>query len=358
MLTAADKGDVRAAQAAIVAGAAAADATRAAQAQTRQQQQASRDAERQQRQADTAARRQQADDRRAAADARRAAADARRARADRRAAARRESAQLGLRTRHKALLVYKRRRHAALAGAQHDRLPRSGWRILSTAALDADSQRMTATTQFGPLRWWHVGWPQPTRRARRGAGLDPARATLACRSGARAWSQARSRARRWPLRWRAWPMRWNCRPASIRRRSPTRRRVYDDPHVRAQPGAGARRASVEPLFWPDGQGDTHGYFRGGAALRLPSLGWAWDADQVAALEQQLVAADKAAQQAAGIAFKSQDAPEPTVYTRPRRRAGIIPGQPLRGAQGGGPTTAARGARRDEGACDGWRRSGH
>ena len=111
----------------------------------------------------------------------------------------------------------------------------------------------------------------------------------------------------------------------------------------------ARRASVEPLYWPDGQGDTHGYFRGGAALKAAITELGLDANQAAALRQQLVAADKAAQ-AAGIAFKSQDAPEPTVYTGPDG-AGHYSGRPLRGAQGGGPTTAARGARRDEGAGD-------
>ena len=141
--------------------------------------------------------------------------------------------------------------------------------ILSTAALDADSQRMTATTKFGPLRWWHVGWFQSRRAGRAvGPGLDPARATFSMQIGRTRVESARSRARRWPLRWRAWPMRWNCRPllssADAARRG---RRVYDDPHVRAQPGAGARRASVEPFTGLTVKGDTYGYFRGGAALQ-------------------------------------------------------------------------------------------
>ena len=45
--------------------------------------------------------------------------------------------------------------------------------ILSEAALDADSQRMTATQQFGPLRWWHAGRPDPANFAAPwGPGLD------------------------------------------------------------------------------------------------------------------------------------------------------------------------------------------
>lgn len=45
--------------------------------------------------------------------------------------------------------------------------------ILSIAALDADSQRMTATQQYGPLRFWHLGRPDPTDAdAPWGAGVD------------------------------------------------------------------------------------------------------------------------------------------------------------------------------------------
>lgn len=45
--------------------------------------------------------------------------------------------------------------------------------ILEEAGLDQDSQRMTTTKQYGPLRWWHVGRPDaldPT--APWGPGLD------------------------------------------------------------------------------------------------------------------------------------------------------------------------------------------
>lgn len=45
--------------------------------------------------------------------------------------------------------------------------------IIAEAALDADSQRMTADQRFGPLRWWHVGEPEPLNNdAPWGPGLD------------------------------------------------------------------------------------------------------------------------------------------------------------------------------------------
>lgn len=45
--------------------------------------------------------------------------------------------------------------------------------ILSMDALERDSRRMTATKQFGPLRWWHVGMPTPLDTvAPWGPGLD------------------------------------------------------------------------------------------------------------------------------------------------------------------------------------------
>jgi hypothetical protein len=45
--------------------------------------------------------------------------------------------------------------------------------IIASDALDQDSQRMTATKQFGPLRYWHVGSPDPFDAACPwGPGLD------------------------------------------------------------------------------------------------------------------------------------------------------------------------------------------
>lgn len=45
--------------------------------------------------------------------------------------------------------------------------------IIAIKALDADSQRMTAARQFGPLRMWHLGYPDPLDVAQPwGPGLD------------------------------------------------------------------------------------------------------------------------------------------------------------------------------------------
>jgi hypothetical protein len=45
--------------------------------------------------------------------------------------------------------------------------------IISEAALDADSQRMMASKQFGPLRYWHIGQPDPLSAACAvGPGVD------------------------------------------------------------------------------------------------------------------------------------------------------------------------------------------
>jgi hypothetical protein len=45
--------------------------------------------------------------------------------------------------------------------------------IISEAALDADSQRMMASGQFGPLRYWHIGQPDPANlEAPWGPGID------------------------------------------------------------------------------------------------------------------------------------------------------------------------------------------
>lgn len=45
--------------------------------------------------------------------------------------------------------------------------------IISEAALDSDSQRMMATKQFGPLRYWHIGQPDPlSDTAPWGPGVD------------------------------------------------------------------------------------------------------------------------------------------------------------------------------------------
>lgn len=68
--------------------------------------------------------------------------------------------------RLKAFTVFKDAsgRHRWLARTTTSYRDRDG-EIIATDALDRDSQRMMATKQFGPLRWWHLGSPDP---------LDPA----------------------------------------------------------------------------------------------------------------------------------------------------------------------------------------
>ena len=117
-------------------------------------------------QADAAKRRSAADQRRAAADARRNAADAQR---------RENQYNQGIRVvKKKSFIVFKDAKGqdrwlARTTTAYQDR----DKEIIASAALDADSQRMMRTKQFGPLRWWHVGTPDPLNtQAPWGPGLD------------------------------------------------------------------------------------------------------------------------------------------------------------------------------------------
>jgi colicin import membrane protein len=56
--------------------------------------------------------------------------------------------------------------------------------IIEAAALDADSQRMTEQKQFGPLRYWHVGQPDPFDTDRPwGPGLDIGDCDYSCLIG-------------------------------------------------------------------------------------------------------------------------------------------------------------------------------
>jgi hypothetical protein len=235
-------------------------------------------------------------------------------------------AQLGLRTRHKALLVYKSadgtpRWLARSTTAYRDR----DGEILSTAALDADSQRMTATAQYGPLRWWHVGWPNPDAPgAPWGPGLDLGTCDFSMQIG-------RTRVESGAFKSAALA-------AAVARVADALELSPGFFHPPTQPDAGgvfttirtferslvpARVARASNLFTgltvKETRMDISEVERRFKAA-ITELGL--DANQAAALGQQLVAADKAAQ-AAGIAFKSQDAPEPTVYTGPDGAPGII-----------------------------------
>lgn len=317
LLAAADKGDTRAAQAALTSQ------TRAAATATeRRQQQAARDADREQRRSEAAGRR-------AETDRRRAAADKRQLRAERRAAARAENAAQGLRKRRKeagTFAVYKAadgtpRWLARSTTAYRDR----DGEILSVAALDADSQRMTATKQFGPLRWWHVGQPDAANPAAPwGPGLDLGTCDFSTVIG-------RTRIESGTFK-----------SAAIARAV---QRVADQLelspgffHPPAQPDASGVFAQIrtfERSLVPTRYARASNLFTGIAIKEhrmdateidkrfkaaIAELGL--DADQAAALGQQIAQTDKAAQ-AAGIAFKSQDAP--TVYLGPDGTPGIIQG---------------------------------
>lgn len=118
---------------------------------------------------------QRAQDRQAAADrtrVREAQAEQRRREQD---AKQKQREQERLRTgREKSFAVFKdasgaHRWIARTTTAYEDR----DQEIIAAAALDLDSQRMMATNSFGPLRWWHVGQPNPLDdTAPWGPGLD------------------------------------------------------------------------------------------------------------------------------------------------------------------------------------------
>jgi len=319
-LAALERGDVRGYRAAVqdAASARARQQDRQTRATERQQQQAARDADREQRRADTATRR-------AETDRRRAAADRRRERADRRAAARAESAQLGLRKRRKeAFTVYKAadgtpRWLARSTTAYRDR----DGEILSVAALDADSQRMTATKQYGPLRWWHVGRPDPANAAAPwGPGLDLGDCDFSMVIG-------RTRVESGTFKSAA-IARAVARAADQLELSPG---FFHPPTAPDAGGVFAQIRTFERSLVPTRYARASNLFTGIAVKEhrmdaneidkrfkaaIAELGLS--PDQAAALGQQIAQTDKAAQ-AAGIAFKSQDAP--TVYLGPDGTPGLI-----------------------------------
>lgn len=127
---------------------------------------------RQAREAEQAKRQAEADQRRAEADRRRAEADQRRA--EREARQRERSVNRPPRIVTKAFTVYKDASGALrwIARSSTAFRDREG-EIVSVAALEADSVRMMRTKQFGPLRYWHAGFPDPTNvEAPWGPGID------------------------------------------------------------------------------------------------------------------------------------------------------------------------------------------
>jgi len=362
-LAALERGDVRGYRAAVqdAASARTRQQDRQTRATERQQQQATRDADREQRRADTATRR-------AETDRRRAAADRRRERADRRAAARAESAQLGLRKRRKEAgrrkwgkqrrandypdqsqfagytmedwddtkpdSFYKAKSFAVYKAA--DGTPRwlarstTAYRdrdgeILSVAALDADSQRMTATKQYGPLRWWHVGRPDPANpTAPWGPGLDLGDCDFSMVIG-------RTRVESGTFKSAA-IARAVARVADSLELSPG---FFHPPTAPDAGGVFTQIRTFERSLVPTRYARASNLFTGLTVkesrmddiefkrrLKAAIMELSLNRVEAATLGQDLAQTDKTAE-AAGIAFKSQDAP--TVYLGPDGTPGIIQG---------------------------------
>ena len=320
-LSALERGDVRGYRAAL---------QDAAERAGREQARAGRDAERAQRaterEAERAARATERQARQAESDRRRQARERRQARRDRIAAARAETAAQRTPGRAKAFLVYKAadgtpRWLARSTTAYRDR----DGEILSEAALDADSRRMTRTKTFGPLRWWHVGQPDPTNTAAPwGPGLDLGDCDFSMVIGrtrveggtfksaqiARAVARAAERLELSPGFFH---------PPD----APDADGVFGAIHTFERSLVPTRYAQASNLFTGlmvketrMGMDITEIERRFKAAIH--ELGLA--PEQALQLGQQLVETEKAAQ-AQGIAYKSAEAP--TVYTGPDGTPGII-----------------------------------
>lgn len=263
---------------------------------------ASRNTARDQRQADAAKRRAAIAKRQADADARRAAREAQ---------ARENQYNQGIRVVKKAFAVFKDARGimrwlARTTTAYEDR----DKEIIASAALDADSQRMMRTKQFGPLRWWHVGTPSPLDEAAPwGPGLDLGWCDYSVLIG-------RTRVESGTF----------VSPAIARKVTAIAETLELSPgffHPLSQPSDGvfSDMFTFERSLVPMGYARASNLFTGFTVKEhrmdpqemerrfkaaIQELGL--DAEQAGALGAQLVATEKAAAQH-GIAFKSQDAPE-------------------------------------------------
>lgn len=319
-LSALERGDVRGYRAAVQDA-----ADRAGRAQAR----AGRDAERAKRSAERetarAKRETERQTRQAESDRRRQARERRQARRDRIAAARAETAAQRVPGRAKSLMVYKAadgtpRWLARSTTAYRDR----DGEILSEAALDADSRRMTTTKAFGPLRWWHVGRPDPTNAAAPwGPGLDLGDCDFSMVIG-------RTRVEGGTFK-SAQVARAVARVAGVLELSPGFFHPPDAPDAHGVFGAihtferslvPTRYAQASNLFTGLMVKETRAMHtdeierRFKAAIHELQL----TPDQALQLGRQLVETEKAAAQQ-GIAFKSADAP--AVYTGPDGTPGII-----------------------------------
>lgn len=196
--------------------------------------------------------------------------------------------------------------------------------ILEIAALDADGQRMTAARQFGPLRWWHIGEPNPLDTAQPwGVGVDVGDCDFSTQIGTTRVESGTFRS-----------------PALAQRIAETADEYelspgFFHPYGLNGPPDGIYRQirTFERSLVPTRYGRASNLFTGltvkefrmdpnemerrfKAAIEQLRL----SPDQAEVLAAGLVQADKSAQ-AQGIAFKSDDAPQ--VFTAPDGTPGII-----------------------------------
>lgn len=321
-LSALERGDVRGYRAALQDA-----AERAGREQARAGRAAEQAKRATERAAERATRATERQARQAESDRRRQAREARQARRDRIAAARAETAAQRLPAhRAKAFLVYKAadgtpRWLARSTTAYRDR----DGEILSEAALDADSRRMTRTKTFGPLRWWHVGQPDPTNTAAPwGPGLDLGDCDFSMVIG-------RTRVEGGTFK-SAQIARAVARVAERLELSPG---FFHPPDAPDADGVFGAIHTFERSLVPTRYAQASNLFTG---LMVKEIRMSMDIteierrfkaaihelglapEQALQLGQQLVETEKAAQ-AQGIAYKSAEAP--TVYTGPDGTPGII-----------------------------------
>ena len=224
--------------------------------------------------------------------------------------------------------------------------------ILPIAALDADSQRMTAAKQFGPLRWWHVGRPDPlNRQAPWGWGLDIGDCDFSTQIGTTRVESGTFRDPAVAQRIAKSADQYELSPGFFHTYGPS------------GPPDGIYRAvrTFERSLVPTRYGRASNLFTGLTVKEhrmdpnemerrfkaaIESLGLSHD--QAQALAAGLVATDKSAADQ-GIAFKSDDAPQ--VFTAPDGTQGIIHDGRFVALKAMPPEFAAADEEKDDGVID-------
>ena len=198
--------------------------------------------------------------------------------------------------------------------------------ILTIKALDDDSQRMTATNEYGPLRFWHIGKPDPfALKAPWGAGVDIGDCDYSTQIGT---SRVES---------------GTFRDQAIAQRIADTADQYElSPgffHPTDQPNADGEYHAIrtfERSIVPTKYGRASNYFTGmtikefrmepdemerrfKAAIEQLQL----SPDQAQSLASGLVQADKSAQ-AQGVAYKSDEQPDPWIGVAMAIKAAMAP----------------------------------